>query len=154
MTYIILQSDKVDTNCFRCNPIRTLKCFWKLITVNFTILLFARKPIQLSRKQVRYFGWSDSNNTQLNIQELVYTSHENTIYIEIKLCFNLNYICHTYNRCQLIDGNLFHENSIFSIEYVSFYYEEVNVTKIIIYCKIFNCEAFEILSIASEWCNF
>ena len=29
MTYIILQSDKVDTNCFSCNPIRTLKCFLK-----------------------------------------------------------------------------------------------------------------------------
>ena len=130
MTYIILQSDKVDTNCFRCNPIRTLKCFWKLITVNFTILLFARKPIQLSRKQVRYFCWSESNNTQLNIQELVYTLHENTQCIEIKLCFKLNCVCHTYNWCQLIDRNFF-------------------VAK-----KIFNWKKFEILSITSEWCNF
>ena len=132
MTYFIFQSDKVDTNRFRCNPIRTLKCFWKLITVNFTIFSFARKPIQLSRKQVRYFCWSESNNTQLNIQELVYTLHENTQCIEIKLCFKLNCVCYTYNRCQLIDRNFCVAKN----------------TR-----KIFNWKKFEILCIISEWCN-
>ena len=135
MTYFIFQSDKVDTNCFRCNPIRTLKCFWKLITVNFTILSFARKPIQLSRKQVRYFCWSESNNTQLNIQELVYTLHENTQCIKIKLCFQHNCICHTYNRCQLINRNFWIAKNLQKTR------------------KIFNWKKFEILSITSEWCN-
>ena len=80
--------------------------------------------MQLSRKQVRYFCWSDSNNTQLNIQELVYTLHENTQCIEIKLCFKHNCVCHTYDSCQLIDRNFCVAKNLQKLRLILFEFSE------------------------------